>query len=126
MMILTIPEVPPSPNELRRKYKTPWAYKKLRDMFEYALLASVGPHHRHALKEQAKKSGKLWVQMTLHHVGTYDDDNLAGSQKPVLDALVNIGFLAGDSPDKLQLLPAAQIKCLRKEQKLVVKIGIVD
>jgi hypothetical protein len=125
-MILTIPDIPPSPNELRRKYRTPWAYKGLRETFEYALLCSVGAHHRSFLKLQARKSGKLWVQMTLHHVGTYDDDNLAASQKPVLDALVNIGFLAGDSPDKLQLLPAAQVKSTRKEQKLVVKIGVVD
>lgn len=67
----------------------------------------------------------MWVQMTIHHVGEYDPDNLPASQKPVLDALVNIGFLKGDSAEHLQLLPAEQVKCKRKEQKLVVKIGAV-
>jgi hypothetical protein len=124
MTILEVPDIPPSPNVLKRKYRHPLAYKKLRTMWEWALYCSPCGHHRKALKEQAKKVGKLEVQITMHHARFFDPDNLAGAQKVVLDALVNIGFLGGDSPDKLNLLPAVQVQCRAKDQKTVVKIGV--
>lgn len=125
MIILEVPEIPPSPNVVKRKYRHPMAYKNLRSLWEWVLFCSPCLHHRKALKEQAKKAGKLEVQITLHHARMYDPDNLAGAQKVVLDALVNIGFIGGDSPDKLHLLPAVQVKCKAKDQKTVVKIGVL-
>jgi hypothetical protein len=126
MMILEVPDIPPSPNVVKRKYRSPHAYKRLRDAWQVMLLASIGPHHRASLRELARRAGRMCVQIKLYHVGTYDDDNLAGSLKPVLDALVNIGFLAGDSPDKLNLLPPSQEKCTKKELKTVVRIGVAE
>jgi hypothetical protein len=126
MMILTIPDVPPSPNELRRKYKSPYAYKKLRESWEWGLVCAAAPHHRDELRKQAQRPGKLWVQITVHHNRVTDEDNLVGSQKPVLDALVRTGYLANDSPDRLQLLPAEQVKCKKTEARTVIKIGAVD
>lgn len=126
MTILEVQDVPPSPNVVKRKYRNPHVYKRLRAVWEWSLLASVGPHHRQMLKTQAKKAKLLSVQITMHHSGTYDADNLVGAQKVVLDSLVNIGFLAGDSSDKLNLLPAVQVKCPRKQGKTVVKIGATE
>lgn len=125
MTILTINTIPPSPNVLRRKYRTPHAYKKLRAAFEWELFSVPSRMHRERLQQQAK-CGKMWVEMTVHHTKLYDMDNLQGSYKPILDALVNIGFLSGDSPDRLQLLPAKQILCGKSEIKTIVRIGALD
>lgn len=127
MIILETDDVPPSPNVLKRKYRNPHAYKRLRTAWELLLVgAAPSPHHRTRLREQAKQGAKLWVEMTFYHVGTFDPDNLAGVQKVVLDALVNIGFLGGDSLQFINLLPAKQIQVKRKDVKTIVKIGAVD
>lgn len=121
MMILTILAVPPSPNELRRKYRNPHAYKRLREQWEHDLHYGVScSRHRQELREHAQQ-GRLQVEITVYHARAYDPDNLQGCQKVVLDALVNIGFLADDSIQKLHLLPARQIRS--KELKTTVKIG---
>lgn len=124
MTILEVPDIPPSPNVLKREYRNPHAYKRLRNLWEGMLQCAPSPHHRIVLVNQAKAEKKLCVQITVYHSRLYDDDNLAGAQKLVLDALVNIGFLGGDSPDRLELLPAAQIKVPRKELRTVVRIGV--
>lgn len=126
MTILEVPDVPPSPNVMRRKYRNPHVYKELRTAWEWALLLSVSPRFRTKLKQQAKKVGRLQVQITMHHTREFDPDNLPAAQKVVLDALVNIGFLAGDSADKIELLPAVQVKCKRKEIKTIVRIGVEE
>jgi len=123
--ILEVLEVPPSPNVIRRRFRNPHAYRRLRESWELMLKTAPAPHHRKALADQAKKAGKLQVQITMHHSRLYDPDNLVGAQKVVLDALVNIGYLAGDSPDKLLLLPAVQVLSKRSDPKTVVKIGAV-
>jgi hypothetical protein len=126
MMILEVPDIPPSPNVIKRKYRNPHAYKVLRTLWEWSLFSAPCQRHRKALVAQAKNVAKVQVQITLHHSGVYDEDNLAGAQKVVLDALVNIGFIAGDSPAKLDLLPPAQVKCARKDVKTIVKIGVAE
>lgn len=126
MTILEVADVPPSPNVLRRKYRNPHAYRKLRTHWEWLLLTAPDAHRRKVLKDGARKAGKVAVQITLHHSRMYDPDNLPASLKPVLDALVNIGFLSGDSLDKINLLPTVQTKCPRKEIKTVVKIGVAE
>lgn len=126
MTILEVRDIPPSPNVVKRRYRNPHVYKNLRTLWEWNLLTSIGIHHRMRLMEQAKKEGKLRVQITMHHSRLYDPDNLAGAQKVVLDALVNIHFLGGDSPDKLNLLPAVQVKCMRKDCKTIVRIGVAE
>lgn len=126
MMTLTVPMIPPSPNLLKRKYRHPMAYKRLREYWEGHLFASPSATQRTQLKRQAKQAGVLWVQMAVYHSRLYDEDNLQGSYKVVLDALVRIGFLAGDSPDRLRLEPAVQIKSSRKDAHTLVKIGVVD
>lgn len=126
MTILEVSEVPPSPNVVKRKYRNPHEYKKLRATWEWALFGAPCAHHRNQLKAQAKKVGRVRVQVTMHHSRPYDPDNLVGAQKVILDALVNIHFLAGDSADKLDLLPAEQVKCPHKERKTVVRIGAME
>jgi len=124
MVLISIPRVPPSPNVLKRKYRTPHTYKKLREEWEHDLYYGVScGRHRSYLRDNAKM-GRMWVQITVHHSKPFDADNLQGSQKVILDALRNLEYIADDSQDKLNLIPAEQI--IGKEKKTVVKIGVVD
>ena len=78
--------VPPSPNELRRKYRHPHAYRRLRDTWQQAIVRMTWPSDRTTLRSTGQKS-RMVIQLTIYNVRRYDEDNLQGCQKPVLDAL---------------------------------------
>jgi hypothetical protein len=119
-MIITVPLVPPSPNELRRKYRNPHAYRRLRKLWEDELFYGAScSRHRAELIDAAKK-GRMRVQITVHHPRIFDQDNLPGALKPILDALVNIHFLANDDREHLELLPPAQIHSTEKKTVIVI------
>lgn len=120
-MIITVPLIPPSPNELRRKYRSPYAYKKLRELWEHNLFYSGScARHRNELIEFAKKPTVISVQVTIHHSREFDADNLVGALKPILDALRNIGFIKDDDAKHLRLEAPRQV--LAKEKKTVICI----
>jgi len=94
--LLDIPLVPPSPNVMRRKYRSPLAYRRLRQLWETNLFHATGSAAlSQKLKQQAE--AKNAVAITVYHKKPYDPDNLTGSAKVVLDALRNIGFIKDDS-----------------------------
>jgi Holliday junction resolvase RusA-like endonuclease len=126
MTMIWVPRVPPSPNELRRKYRHAHAYRRLREQWEHDLFYGVGSSRLRAELEDTAENVKMRVQITLYHSRDYDADNLAGCQKPILDALKNLHFIADDCSKKLLLLPAEQVKVARKEAKTLVKIGPAD
>ena len=66
MIQLTIDDVPPSPNELRREYRHPHAYKRLREAWEWMILAAPCATHRLQLRNAAKKH-RMRVEVTLYH-----------------------------------------------------------
>lgn len=103
MMILRVPGVPPSPNVLRRKYRSVFAYMNLRKDWERALYWGTGGS-RHVREQQTRaKVDRMHVQIHLAHKKFYDPDNLPGSVKVVLDALKNIGFIKDDSAEHIEL-----------------------
>lgn len=59
------------------------------------------------------------VQITLFHKKEFDPDNLAGCQKPILDALVNIHFLADDDREHLELVAPFQVVDKTKNRTVV-------
>lgn len=120
-MIISVPLVPPSPNELRRKYKHPHAYRKLRKLWEQELFyGASSARHRNEQIFFADHGVKMRVRITVFHAREFDADNLAGAQKPILDALVNIGFIKDDSSIHLELDPPEQT--ISKEKKTVIYI----
>ena len=122
-MMITVPLVPPSPNELRRKYRNPHVYRKLRKLWEQELFYGAScARHRNELIALAKKS-KMTVAITVFHSREFDVDNLAGSQKPILNALKNIHFIRDDSPACIELSPPQQV--LSKDHKTVVCIHCI-
>jgi hypothetical protein len=111
MINIRVPMVPPSPNELRRKYRHWQAYARLRRKWEEALKYGVASgRSRHFLEDSAAHY-KMRVAVTVHHLRETDPDNLVGSLKPILDALQNIKFLCNDNALHLELVPPKQELC---------------
>jgi len=123
MFIIHVPLVPPSPNVLRRKYWHPHAYRRLRMQWENDLFYGTScARHRQQIIEWAK-AGKMCVQIIVKHTRSFDADNLAGCQKPILDALKNIGFLKDDSAESLELLGPRQQLVRKQDCETLVRIG---
>ena len=57
-----------------------------------------------------------------HNARRYDDDNLQGCQKPVLDALTNLGYIRDDSPRWLSLLSPIYLPSTRKGKRTEIQI----
>jgi hypothetical protein len=113
--------VPPSPNELRRKYRHPHVYRRLRDTWQQAIVGMTWPSDRTTLRNSGQKS-RMIVQLTIHNARRYDEDNLQGCQKPVLDALKNLGYIRDDSPRWLTLLSPIYLPSTRKGKRTQIQI----
>lgn len=101
-MLLTVPIIPPSPNELRRRYRTPHAYKRLRDDWGWQLKAAAGLN-RFRLAALADTQHKMRVHIHIAHKQLFDPDNLVGSVKVILDALRALNYLHDDSEEFVEL-----------------------
>lgn len=109
-MILNLKALPPSPNVLRRKYKNPHAYKKLRGEWEHMCLYGVSGSDTVIQWRRTVKGGvKIRLDARLYHKGRFDPDNLVGCLKIVIDALVNVGYIIDDDPAHLELGMIEQI-----------------
>lgn len=106
---LIVWQVPKSLNGLLRMYKYPWKYAKYRDDWGWVLKAAASPNERSALGQMAKSGKRMKVNISMQHTRLYDRDNLYGSVKPVVDSLVELGWLVGDS-DKRVDLAVTQVK----------------
>ena len=126
MIHITVPTIPPSANELRRKYRNPFAYRRMRQQWEHALAYGVlCARHRRELIEQAKAGKRMRVEIAVYHRGTFDEDNMVAALKPILDGLKNVGYIQDDSAPFLDLvLPVKQWKSA--EKKTVIKIGVAN
>jgi hypothetical protein len=95
---------PNSANELRRKYRHPLVYAKLRDSWSWELFAAASLGERNMLKKMALSGQRVWIEIKVDHARLFDRDNLWAAAKPILDALVGLHFLAGDSDKHIDLL----------------------
>jgi hypothetical protein len=101
-MRLEISKAPPSANELRRKYRTVFAYRDLRMAWEKDLtFCTSGAVETIAFKSQAAKNKRLSLVIHVYRRRELDFDNMVAGCKPIIDALVNIGYLGGDSSERL-------------------------
>lgn len=108
-MILNLKILPPSPNVMRRKYRNPHAYMRLRKQWEHTLAYSMrGSFDRDRWKRTAA-GAKVRLDVRLYHKRLYDADNLTGSLKVVIDALVNVGYIANDDAAHFELGEVEQI-----------------
>ena len=94
-----MPGIPPSGNEMRRKYRTPHAYKRLRDCWQRTIWAFLEPGKRRTACLEAK----MRVTVTIEHARLYDADNAISGCKPLLDSLTRLVLIRDDSPEWIEL-----------------------
>jgi Holliday junction resolvase RusA-like endonuclease len=122
MISITVPLVPPSPNVLRRQFRNPHEYKRLREVWEHSLAYAVGSATlKRELQEQAM-TRRVRVRITIHHSRRYDEDNIYGSIKPVLDALRNVGYIHDDNRKWIDLELRQEDGRNTMERKTVVEL----
>lgn len=94
--------VPPSPNDLRRKYRNRFAYRDLRLLWENHLYHAISGRERNELIDFAL-GHRMEFSMIQYRAKELDPDNLTGSLKPVLDALKNVGFIHDDKKQWIEI-----------------------
>jgi hypothetical protein len=120
-----VPMIPPSPNELRRKYRNPHVYKKLRLSWELALMVAPGSAVRLAgIRKMAVAHDRIGVFIRIEHTTPYDPDNLTGSVKVVLDAMKNLRFLKDDDHAHIDLHVTQTVQKNREAMTFVVLEGL--
>ena len=102
-MQIAIPMLTPSLNELKRKYRHPMAYKRLRTSWEWAVKAAIMP-------VQEEPFCRCVVTITRVGPRELDWDNLTAGFKPLLDALVNNRVIEDDRPAVVVELRSRQRK----------------
>jgi hypothetical protein len=98
---IEVPGVPPSHNVLRRKYRNHHAYARLREKWRRDLWYSATPLLRARLLGVGAQ--KKIVKILISHKRYFDVDNAYAACKPILDAMVGLGWLKDDSPEWLEL-----------------------
>lgn len=115
-MRLEVPMIPPSGNEMRRKYRTVFAYRDLRMAWEKALVVCSGgtfaanQFRNQTLDSQTGGFHRMIVSIEIHRPRMLDPDSPMNGIKPVLDALVNVKFLPGDSEKHIEVPRILQVK----------------
>ena len=99
MKIGPMPGCPPSGNVMRRKYRHPHAYARLRNDWQRTIWAFLAPGNRRT----ACLESKMRVMVTIEHARLYDADNAISGCKPLLDSLTRLVLIRDDSPEWMEL-----------------------
>ncbi len=100
-LTITVPMLHPGLNQLRKKFKDPMAYKRLRDSWQRTIYYLIDSNPRSWLEAMARLDKKMHVSILLQHKKLYDKDNI--SVKVILDSLVRLKMLANDDAEHLEL-----------------------
>lgn len=117
---ILVPMCPPSGNELRRKYRHPMAYKRLREVWSRTLWGLISGRDREWLEAEAMLGVKMRLEVCIQKRRFFDKDNAYASMKPVLDSLVGLKYLAGDDPGHLDLT-VTQEKLNAKQTRIFIR-----
>ena len=114
---LTIQGLPKTPNELRfRKwYITTTHDKKWKRKISESILFSEK-------QKPEKPLEKVKIYFERHSSKQPDFDNLVGSFKPILDALVENGIIIDDAMKHMEVQNYKWIKCCPKKGHIVIRI----
>ena len=115
---IVVPMVPPAMNELRRKYRNPYAYADLRKAWQTTIYALIPYNDRRWLEALAQQDAKMLVEICIENNFSRprDPDNLVSSAKVVLDSLVRLRLLADDDDKHVKLVVLQEQspeRCLR-------------
>ncbi len=115
--ILTINELIPGLNGDKGLMRSHWTkIKKTKQHYKHIISTHLqnGSIHRHP--------GKVKITYTGHKSILMDWDNFCASFKHIGDALVDSKIIIDDKPSIVVQFAPQQIKCKRKEQKVVITI----
>ena len=105
----------PSRNEIDKMH---WGKRaRVRGAYEAEILCAIGSRGRRL----AKADGWRKVVITRYSTGRLDHDNLVGGCKQLIDAMVNLGLLRGDTPDDVEI-EYRQQRSKRGDQRTTVEI----
>src|SRR5271165_7163593 len=96
---ISIPMKTPSGNEMRRKYRDRFAYRRLRTVWERAIHYSIMGPERSWLEGMARARKKMRVTVCVDHKKLYDKDNLWAGCKVVFDSLKSLYLIHDDAPE---------------------------
>ena len=94
-IVVSIPRVPPSGNQIVKGRMHFHAYKDLRRTWEMELAGQVTEVQRRRLRGAASE-GAMLVEIAVTRARELEDDNLVSGCKPVRDACANVGFVMSD------------------------------
>jgi hypothetical protein len=100
---IVVPRCTPNAGELKRKYRNPHAYARLRDGWQHDIYYLMLPADRSWLQSLSANQTKMRVDIRVFHKNPYDKDNLYASVKPTLDSLTRLHFIFDDSEKYIEL-----------------------
>lgn len=108
----------PSQNILARKFKQPYAYKKLRDTLESWLM--VG-RTNHRIPKATGRRRLTITRYAKHERYLLDRGNFVGGCKPLLDAAIRQGLIIDDKEVHLDDVYEQQIDAKRPRTELRIE-----
>jgi hypothetical protein len=125
-VIIEVPRATPSANQLRRKYRNSFAYKRLQETWQTEIACKIRPAHRAVIERfVVKEKPKMRVVIQLIKPRLYDHDNFVGGCKPIIDSLRKLGLIHNDSPHWLDL-QVEQIQRSRMRPVTRIEISPVE
>lgn len=113
---IVVPEAPLSLNRLLElhhmelhRYKARW---------QRMMWGLIGVQDRAWLESLAKLGIRMKVEIEVHHPRLFDPDNLV--PKAILDGLVNLKYLSGDSGKQIDL-SVSQVKSLDRQTVISIR-----
>lgn len=121
--------VPPSGNEMRRKYRHWAAYRDLRESWrQWIYNAGLAQENTlNFLAGRDHKKAKVSIHVAHNRARLLDDDNLSDGLKPVYDSLRRCGFIVNDSMRWMTRVPPTQERVKDSAQvKTVITIEVAE
>ena len=123
-IIIEAPRAPLAKNALVKVTKNGFAYQRYRELWQQELTACATPQQRRILRARAELKEKARLKITIYPKRLWPDRmNIFQALVPVVDACVNVVYLADDD-DRHLALEVAQEK--RKGRPLTVLEFSVD
>ena len=125
-IVIEVPRATPSANQLRRKYRNSFAYKRLQQTWQTEIACKIRPAVLgRAWYFVSLERPKMRVLIQLTKPRLYDLDNFVGGCKPIIDSLRKLGLIHNDSPNWLDL-QVEQIQRSRMRPVTRIEISPVE
>jgi hypothetical protein len=101
--VIRVGRVVPSLNELKREYRNPHAYARLREGWRHDIHVLLGIRNTKLIKAHVDMHHRCELLIISYRRRVLDKDNLYGGVKPIVDAIRDLDLIVDDSPQWLDL-----------------------